>query len=306
MPRFARRRGWAGSGDDAATSPHVARRDGPWIEVDRGVRLHTDDPVPDPERPVVVVPCCGNGTELDRLAESGLQLLRYDVRSRGASDPVAGIDRVGFWSEVVDLGVTLDIHQIARASVVAWSYHAGTAVRFALEHPQRIDRLVLVAAIPVVTERDGRAGRSPSPAQLARLDQLQADDLPTKDPAAWCRAWREVYVPLRMGRPEAFDRLAAVCHLPNEHPAHVTRTVIAALSEVMPYDWRKELRSLAVPVLVVHGTADPDPLEQAEAWVDAVPDGRMLPVEGAGTIPWVEEPDRFFPTVNRFLRGERV
>lgn len=255
---------------------------------------------------MVVVPCCGNGAELDELSGCGAQLLRYDVRSRGASDAVTDPGRLGFRAELVDLAVTLDIHEIARASVVAWSYHAGVAVRFALEHPQRVDRLVLVATVPTHTAPDTRAGREPSPAQLAHLDQLRADDLPTTDPEAWCAAWRAVYVPLRMGRPEAFADLAPVCHLANEHPAHVTRTVIAALSELMPYDWRAELRQLAVPVLVVHGTLDPDPIEHAEEWVQVVPDSRLLPVEGAGTIPWVEAPDRFFPTVNRFLAGERV
>jgi pimeloyl-ACP methyl ester carboxylesterase len=268
-----------------------------------GVRLHD---VAAPAPLAVVVPCCGNATEFTALERSGLPLVRYDVRNRGESDTVSDERQLGFDHEVRDLGVLLDVLEVDRAAIVAWSYHAAVAVRFALDHPDRVASLALAAAVPTHSAAEAAEGSEASPAQLARLDQLQAAGMPSHDPAGWCEAWREVYVPLRMGRPERFTDLAPVCHLANERPEHVARSVIRVLSDLHPYDFRPELRALAPPVLVVHGTADPDPIEHAEEWVQCVPDGRLLALDGVGTIPWVEDRERFFPVVSAFVRGDPV
>jgi proline iminopeptidase len=141
---------------------------------------------------------------------------------------------------------------------------------------------------------------------VAHLDQLEAADLRTSDPAALCRAWREVYLPLLMGRPESFARLAPVCDLPNEHPWVVARTLVHVFVELLDYDWRPALRDLHVPTLVVHGSEDHDPIERAVEWVDAVGDGRLLELEGIGQLPWAEAPERFFAVVGRFVDGQPI
>jgi pimeloyl-ACP methyl ester carboxylesterase len=45
----------------------------------------------------------------------------------------------------------------------------------------------------------------------------------------------------------------------------------------------KTLSAIAVPTLVIHGTADPMfPIGHAEALADEIPNARLLPLEGAG------------------------
>ncbi len=286
----------------ATTNP---RLEGHRLSVGSGVDLHVYDPPPAGGE-AVVVPCCGNAAEFAPLAACGLPLVRYDVRNRGASSSVTDGHRLGFAAELDDLRVVCDALAVTRAHIVGWSYHALVATRFALDHPDRVGRLVLPAATPTHSAAAAAEGRAPSPGELAHLDQLQAEGVPERDPAAWCEAWRAVYVPLRMGRPERFAALAPVCDLPNERPAHVAVAVLSVLGDLYPYDWRAELREVRSPVLVVHGSEDPDPIEHAEEWVQVLPDGRLLVLDGVGTIPWVEDPDRFFGTVNRFLRGDPV
>jgi len=275
--------------------------------VDRDIALLlADDPPAPAGGHAVVVPCCGNADEFSALAESGHPLLRFDTRNRGGSDSVSRPTDLGFAAEASDLSALCDTAELTTVDLVAWSYHVAAAVQFALDHPDRVRRLVLAASLPTHTTAPMGPGKEPSPSELAHLDQLQAAGVPSRDPEAWCRAWREVYVPLRMGVPEAFSGLAPVCHLPNEQPQNVVRTVVAVLSDLHPYDWRPQLRSLELPVLVVHGTADPDPVDLAREWVQLLPDARLLEIDGVGTIPWMEAPERFFGVVNRFLRGESV
>lgn len=273
------------------------------LEVAPGVsvwfRVAGDGPV------VVIVPVTGNDRDLQGLAGPGRTIVFYDVRGRGRSDPIGEAD-AGFAAEVADLGVVRAAFGIDRFSAVGCSYHAGVITVYALQHREHIDRLVLAATIPVRAGLRPAPARQPAPHQVAHLDQLEAAGMRSTDPASLCRAWREVYVPLLMGRPEAYERLAPVCELVNEHPWNVVRSLVPVFAQLLDYDWRPPLRDLDAPTLVVHGSEDHDPVEHALEWVDALGDGRLLELDGVGQLPWAEAPDRFFDAVGRFLDGRPV
>jgi proline iminopeptidase len=257
---------------------------------------------------VVIVPTAGNGADFRRLegASSDRCIIYYDVRSRGRSDTVTDATRLGFSVEVTDLEAIRQSFGVERFSVLGWSYHGGVAATYAIQHPERLHRMVLAATIPSHAGVQPAPAREPAPHQLAQLDQLEAAGLRASDPAAFCRAWREVYVPLMMSDPAAFERMAPVCELENEYPWNVARSLVHVFAQLNAYDWRPHLREVLVPTLVVHGEDDLDPVEEAQEWVAALPDARLLPLDGVGQFPWIEAPDAFFGAVNRFLAGESI
>ena len=69
------------------------------------------------------------------------------------------------------------------------------------------------------------------------------------------------------------------------------------------YDFTRELASLPAPLLVITGDRDETPVSAHRAWVEAVPDGRLLVIPGGGHYPHVESPDVFYPAVDAFLAG---
>ena len=69
------------------------------------------------------------------------------------------------------------------------------------------------------------------------------------------------------------------------------------------WDWRSELGALHVPTLVVHGARDAIPEASARAWVDALPDARLLVLPGADHYPHLDQPQAFFSAADRFLKG---
>jgi proline iminopeptidase len=254
----------------------------------------------------IIVPTTGNDVEFARLAVPGHRVLFYDVRRRGRSDLVEDPTRLGFSVEVTDLEAIRQLFGIERFSAVAFSYHAGIVATYAIQHPERVERMVLAATIPARAGTTSTPGAEPPPHEVAHLDQLEAAGLRTSDPAAFCRAWRAVYVPLLMGDREAFDRLAPVCAHPNEWPWNVARSMVFVFAQLRSYDWRPHLRDVHVPTMFVHGSADQTPVEIVHEWMDALPDARLLSLEGAGRFPWVERPDAFFDATNRFLAGDPV
>jgi pimeloyl-ACP methyl ester carboxylesterase len=275
--------------------------------VARGVQLH--DRVVGSGEDVVLVPCTGNDADFAGIAgpaHPGRCVIFYDVRSRGRSDAVSDPTRLGFSVEVTDLEAVRQSFGLERFSALGWSYHAGVIATYAIQHPERVHRMVLAAAIPTHAGVQPLPAREPAPADLARLDQLEASGLRDRDPAAFCAAWRDVYVPLLMAVPAAYPRMAPVCDLSNEWPWNVARSMVFVFSQLLSYDWRPHLRGVDVPTLVVHGLADQDPVEEAREWVQALPDARLLELPAVGQFPWVEAPDRFFAAVNRFLDGEPV
>ena len=80
----------------------------------------------------------------------------------------------------------------------------------------------------------------------------------------------------------------------------VDRFTLRSLGE---WDWRPALRAVAAPTLVIRGTMDHVPLESAREWAAAVPNGRLLLLEGSGHFPYLDAPEKFFAAAATFLDG---
>jgi pimeloyl-ACP methyl ester carboxylesterase len=72
---------------------------------------------------------------------AGLPLLRYDLRGFGGSTAVAGLP----FSHADDLLALLDARGIMRAMLVGLSMGGGVALNFALSHPERVAKLILIS-----------------------------------------------------------------------------------------------------------------------------------------------------------------
>jgi len=59
-----------------------------------------------------------------------------------------------------------------------------------------------------------------------------------------------------------------------------------------------------MPVLAVHGTKDRSaPYGGAREWAMVVPNARLLAVENAAHVPWIEVPDKVPGAIQTFLNG---
>jgi len=216
------------------------------------------------------------------------RVVRYDARGHARSE--APDDPAAYTPEtfVGDLARVLDGAGVTDAVVGGLSMGAGTALRFALDHPDRVRGLVLAAFPP-------GAGIPGSFSALAHAfaDAIERDGL---DAAGE----RFVWGPSSGLDPHA-ARLVRQGFL--EHPphglAHTLRGVIAvqpSVEELAP-----RLRDVGQPALVIVGAGDRLSLAPSRALAAALPRARLVVVEGAGHVVNLARPADFNRTVEAFL-----
>jgi proline iminopeptidase len=252
------------------------------------------------------------GDALLPLAE-GRRLILYDPRSRGRSSTVTDPRLLNLEEDVADLEAVRRYFGIDRMTLLGSSFHAALTASYALDHPERVERLLLVC--PITPRLPGewkqefpQTGELIHPPGIPRLEELRREGLEEHDPVAFCRAWFTWFLlPAMMSDTSALVRfpLEDVCSFPNEWPRYALGVYFDHLLPSMgDWDFRPRLPELRMPLLVVQGMDDLVPEEASREWVAYAPDARFLPIERAGHHPYLERPKEFFPAVEAFLQGE--
>jgi len=201
------------------------------------------------------------------LQRSGHRVLAYDARGHGESEPAA------------DLGAALDAAGFERAVLAGASMGAHTAVRYALEEPDRVAGLALIT--PGFDPAEAR-----TPAELARWDAL-ARGLRTGGVEGFVAAYDlDGVAPGTRGTVETVlrQRLGAHRHL------EAVADALEAVPRSAPFEEPAELSALRAPTLVVGSRDEPDPghpLAVAERWAGWIPGARLVvEEEGRSPLAW--------------------
>jgi pimeloyl-ACP methyl ester carboxylesterase len=276
-----------------------------YIKTRSGRRVHLVDAGEGP--PVVLLH--GGGTSslshLPLLAHlEGVRAIHVDRPGFGLSDPVQvprGRYRgaaIEFVDEVLD-GLELESCALAGASGGGlW------ALWYALAHPVRVRRLVLLTGVPLLP-----GTRFPVPLRLM-VSPLIGDLLARVKPSPKM----VVRFMSAMGEKDTIAR----------HPALIESLVAAGREPVAtaaglaefravgsPFGFRPslrvhpdDLRRLRAPTLVLWGDHDPTgSVEAARRTTSLIPNAR-LEVLPAGHVPWLGHPERVADTVSRFVRSD--
>jgi pimeloyl-ACP methyl ester carboxylesterase len=211
------------------------------------------------------------------------RVVRYDLRGFGRSNA----EPVEFWP-TEDLRALLDFLKIERATLVGLSLGGIIAADFALEHPERVERLVFVGA------------------------GLRGAGLPPDEKAAAARRVGE-----KEGAEKYFDAflqsdlLAGVRDRPRErekmrrmmvenYKAHAY--ISAGYSQSPEPPTAQRLGQIKAPTLVLIGSLDGPTLQSiANTLAAKIPGARKVTIPGASHHPPVETPKEFNRALLDFL-----
>jgi proline iminopeptidase len=259
--------------------------------------------------PLVVPAWSWLGDDLAPL-ESRFSYLTYDLRGRGRSSAVLDDARLGFEQDLADLETVREALAIERMRLLGWSYYGALAARYALAHPARVERLVLIAPSgpaqrPFFSRFLERFAERIDPAGLSRLETARRAGLKESDPLAWCRAVNRLFFEAYVADPRSLDAMrSSPCAAPNLDIDRVNNQGRKAHERLGDYDWRGDFGALRVPTLILHGLEDPVLVEGSHEWARILPDARLVLWDATGHMPWLERPELFFPAVERFLAGK--
>jgi pimeloyl-ACP methyl ester carboxylesterase len=211
-------------------------------------------------------------------------VLAFDNRGYGDSDVPAGPYTAAQLAG--DALAVLDTAGVERAHVVGASLGGAVALELALRHPERIDKLVLVATM------SGTTKMHPIPAPTQQLMAAA----PALDPAVALRRFVENALEPEPER-ELVDRIVALRTANPPDPAGWA----AQAGVWSSFDVWDELPGIAAPTLVVQGEGDVvvDP-RNAAALAARIPGARLQLVAGGHLFFW-KRPAAFVSLLTEFL-----
>ena len=219
------------------------------------------------------------------LLSPDCRIITWDARGHGETENTD--DPFTYWDLADDLAGLLDHLGIRKAVIGGMSQGGFIALRFALQHPERVSALILLGtqagsedpdkvatyrAMLEVWETDGLND------QLAETIAaiILGSDWPGRH--AWITKWRQ-------------------------RPDSLLRQSFEALAE--RDDIHDRLGEIKAPALVIHGTADAAiDIEEAERLCSELANcQQLLAIEGAGHAANLTHPEQVNKAVQQFLRA---
>ena len=214
------------------------------------------------------------------------RVLLYDLRGHGQTTlgkPDGSLRQLG-----EDLVALLDALDVERARIAGFSLGGTIAMRVGIDHPERVERLVLVAT-------SSRVGRSAAGWYRERRAMVEHED-------SWLRETldrdtAEVYAQA----PNELEEGLLIRRQSTADPRGYGNAcaAMAALFEA-PLD--PELGQIKAPVLIVASDLDQHcPPKAAEIIQSGIPGSRIEILRGAGHAIPVERPRELAAAINKFL-----
>ncbi len=217
---------------------------------------------------------------LDRLAAAGVHGLAPDLPGFGASAGENGPYTMCGLADAV--ARDLDTRRISRIALVGGSMGGVVAQQFVLRHPQRVERLLLVAT--------AAAAGNPT-AALAKADAIAA--------APWDEAAVAPIVDGFFHRPPAAADVSTFrsIALSAAHAAAVEAARSNAQTNTVD-----QLAAVRIPTMIIQGRHDRARTPEHGALLrDRIVGATLAVIEDAGHTPQLEQPDAFHDVALPFL-----
>ena len=228
--------------------------------------------------PPLGVPAGGLAPLLPSLSARGPVAL-HDLPGQGLAAPSHGATLRQLAAGVLD---TLDASGFDQANVCGFGFGGMGALRLAIDHPARVDRLVVACSSAAPGNQDAYRARA------AAVRDTGLAGVADQVIAAWTTRRHPAVVP----------RLTAMllsCD-PESYAAHCE-----VLAEV---DLRDAVSGISAPTLVLAGARDPAlPPAHSRRLADALPWSTYDEVEEAAHLPWVDRATALSAAITDHLDG---
>jgi proline iminopeptidase len=251
--------------------------------------------------------------DLDRLAD-GFRLIYYDQRGRGRSGDHVQPEDVTLISDVDDIDKVRQFFHLESPALLGHSWGVVLALEYALRHPTRVSRMILMNPAPASASDFAvlrRAYTQKLGADMDRQREIMASAAyKDGDPEAVAARYRLHFKPA-LKRPEDYEKLMAIMKAgfisQGKEGIAKARAVEDRLMrdtwQADGYDLLPKLRNLRIPTLVIAGDHDFIPGEIAVHIARAIPSARLVTLRNCGHFAYLECPGDVRNAFDDFFRG---
>jgi proline iminopeptidase len=253
---------------------------------------------------------------LPALAETGHDVYLFDQPGAGYSDDLP-IHEYSLERSVADIDAVREKTGADRMILVGHSAGGYLAAAYTAEHPEHVEKAVLLSAGTYDPSEDGR--RAVAEAQAAADARPVEDPAEREEPAAEEPAPLPLGAQLRAAAGVALLRSVGAAAAVNLLPQDAGRRVAAAslgepgginvfsnllLTDDFLAHWAmtlEQLHTVDVPTLVVRAQDDFVDWRGQHALAEAIPGAQTVYIPGGGHAPWVRARGRSLAAVSDFL-----
>jgi len=288
----------------------LADPDSGWVAGPDGVRLYYER-IGNGSMTIIVPGRLFLAHDLAPLGERHTLIL-YDMRNRGRSSRVEDGALLTIQKDVEDLEAVRRHFRVERFVPVGYSYLGFMVVLYAMDHPDRVDRVVQLSPVPRKFDTQYPASLMHidsvpvvDSATTARIDSLKRSGWARDHPREFCEESRRASRVRLVSDPSKAAALMDPCGMPNEWPVNLERHFEHHFAAVQRLDVSKEsVARVRVPVLTIHGTWDRNaPYAAGREWALTLPNARLITVERAAHQVAADAPEVVLPAIDTFVGG---
>lgn len=252
----------------------------------------------------------GPGFKVDYVAPIGDVLpasyrrILFEQRGTGRSRAANITPESMTLKTVVEDLEALRVHlKVDRLLLIGHSWGGMLAMAYAVAHPDRVDRLVLIGSGGPTLEFNQwfgdniRARLRPEDIEAQSYWQAAAKNGVDRDKAA-LEGVKAIVPGYFFDQKKGLAYAATV----QDGALHQDSSGMLFADLAKSYDLRAGLKKLDRPVLIVHGHQDPIGDKTAEDIHALIPGSTLAYINKCGHFPWVEQPEEFRRIVGEFLK----
>lgn len=249
----------------------------------------------------------------DPLAANHHQLIYFDAYGRGKSDTAKVVSEYTLERDIDDIeGLRKALH-LDKITVLGHSYGGVVAQGYAIKYPGHLSHLILADtfhSFVMWQENDDNSNheiKTNYPEVWKELSELREQGAVSSDAKHQDIYGRVPYGFLYAYNPAKFEGRGKKAY-PNPMNSKLYYQMVGkdgdfiVGSDIGTFDYRKQLKDLKMPVLIIGGRYD----RVAVPWMmvkykEYCPQAQFVMFEKSGHNPQVEEPEKEFPVINSFL-----
>lgn len=250
----------------------------------------------------------------DKLAENHHQLIYFDAFGRGKSDTAKNVSEYTLQRDIDDIEALRKALHLDKITVLGHSYGGVVAQGYALQYPAHLSHLILADTFHSFVMWQENDDNSNHEIKINYPEVWQElTNLRNKGGISSDAKHQEIYGRVPYGflyayNPSRFEGSGSRKPYPNSMNTKLYYQMVGkdgdfiVGSDIGTFDYRKQLKDLKMPVLIIGGRYD----RVAVPWMmvkfkEYCPQAQFVMFEKSGHNPQVEEPEKEFPVINEFL-----